>query len=143
MKLINMRRKEDLACAIEGVNMTREKEVELQKIADHMQPLVQTFESNLIEEINIEKQKQGLPTDAQSPEEEAEIQAKLDAELAAFQKAQQEKNKVQLESMVKTEKEKLVEKVEKETAADEKVEPKVEVVEEKPKKRGRKPNLNN
>lgn len=58
-------------------NMTREKELELQKVIDAMSPIVKDFKSKIRE--NIEKK--GHPTD---PKNEVELQLKLEEEYSEY-----------------------------------------------------------
>lgn len=83
MTIINMNSRENLATVIE--NMTPDKELELQKIADSLKPLVPDYESTAATEYALRRQKEGLPESPQSPEEEAELQKLIDAERAAHE----------------------------------------------------------
>lgn len=86
-------------CVIE---MTPQKEAELQKLADQMSPIVNNEESKTMSNFIIERLKQGLDPSPQSPEEEAELQKALDAEQLEKQKEFAEKNKAKEVILEKT-----------------------------------------
>lgn len=77
------------------LNMTPEKEGELQKIVDAMKPNNLLFKSKILEEDDVAKVKAGLPTGPQTPEEEKILQKKLDDEIAAFQAKEAHKHVAQ------------------------------------------------
>jgi hypothetical protein len=73
--------------------MSPTKEYELQKIADQLNPEVDNEESSTLKKFYSEK-----PDGPSSPEEEAKLQAELDAEV----KARQEKQKADSEKRLNT-----------------------------------------
>ena len=110
LELINSGSKENLAVVID--TMTPAKEYELQKISDQLRPEIDTNESGTLKDF-YEKH----PDGPQSPEEEAKLQAELDAEVIARQEKQKlesEKRLSDLKVAVEDEKPSFVEKVEEE-----------------------------
>ena len=90
MQVINLESRENLATVIE--TMTPEKEMELQKIADSLKPLVSDFESEALKEYTRKRLEAGLAASPESPAEEAELQKLLDEEQVAHQKKVTEHN---------------------------------------------------
>lgn len=88
------------------LNVDPEKEAELQRVINLIEPLSDGFESEVRKQMDKE-----LPNGPQSPEEEAEWDAKLQAEYKLWIEAQ-EKNRAEIES-------KLNKKKDKETITDE------------------------
>jgi hypothetical protein len=95
MILVNQNMKEHFSSVIH--EMTQEKEYELQKIGDQLKPLVEVEESEEKVKFQKERLEKGLSADPTSPEEEKELQAKLDAEIGARHEARKEQNKKRLE----------------------------------------------
>ncbi len=89
-KLVAMGEVDNIANGV--LEMTIEKEKELQKLSLQMRPISQEFESKVMEQWTKERLEKGLEPSPQSPEEEKELQAQLDAEMATFQKEHAEKN---------------------------------------------------
>jgi hypothetical protein len=85
--------KENMVCAIESINMDLEKEEQIQKIIDQMTPDDEDFVSLVEDEVSSDFI-EGTPETEKTPEMEAEYQAKLDKERAAFvKKAKAKKSK--------------------------------------------------
>ncbi len=124
-KLIQMGERDSIAMGV--LNMTPEKELELQKIADHMRPIPQEFESEAHKQWTINRLKAGLDPSPQSPEEEVEFQKILDVELEEKQKEYASKNLVRTQAITEVAHKKMPT-----------IEPEAPVVEEKvEKKKGR------
>lgn len=86
-------------CVIE---MTPEKEVELQKLADQMSPEISTDESVVLKKFMVDRLKAGMDPSPQTPEEEAELQKALDAEQLENQKKFSKTEKNEIKTEVKT-----------------------------------------
>lgn len=97
------------------VEMTPQKEVELQRLANQMQPVAIEAESGVLKKFTIEKLHKirtgdATSTSPETPEEEAELQKLLDEEQLEKQKQFSEKTEEQaknLEASVKKEVEKI------------------------------------
>ncbi len=134
-KLMEMGERENIAQGV--IEMTPDKERELQKIANHMRPIPAEFESEAMKNYLKERQEKGLDPSPQTPQEEAELQAILDAELRQYQA----EHKAKGETLVRPTKEVFVKPIEKvenlEVRTVAEVVPAVPEVQTVEKKRGR------
>lgn len=86
------------------IEMTPQKEAELQKLKNQMAPVALENESDVMKKYTIERLREGKDPSPQSPQEEAALQKLLDEEQLERQKkfsVQTEKQAAGLESMVK------------------------------------------
>lgn len=86
------------------VEMTPQKEAELQKLMNQMTPETSDGESSVLKSYQIDRLKQGLDPSPQSPAEEAALQKLLDEEQLEKQKKYTKKKKVEEREEVQTEK---------------------------------------
>lgn len=101
-KLVELGERDNIAQGV--IEMTPEKEIELQKIADQMRPIPQEFESEAQKQFQQERLKEGKSPFPESPEEEKELQKKLDDEMSKFQAEHKAKSDVRLEVLEATKK---------------------------------------
>lgn len=116
-KLMSMGERDNIAQGV--IEMTPEKERELQKIADNMRPIPTEFESDEMKKYTIERLEKGLSPSPETPEEEKELQERLDKEMKDYQAEHAKKNAERLKEPDET--------------------PEEEEPVEAPKKRGRQP----
>lgn len=98
-KIMGLDHPEDLALGV--VEMTPEKELEIQKLVDQSRPVEISNESEAMRKFIQDKREKGLPETPQSPDEEKELQKLLDEEMATKQKEAAEKIAEQLSGTTK------------------------------------------
>lgn len=76
------------------IEMNQGKEAELQKITNHLRPVPVEFESDAAKKWRVDRLKQGLKADPETPDEEAALQKILDDEMNAIQKEHKKKAEV-------------------------------------------------
>lgn len=98
-QLVEMQQRDHIAQGV--LEMTPEKEAELQKIGNLLRPVPQEFESEALKQWKISRMKENKNPDPETPEEEAQLQKILDAEIAALQATHKKKAEQRQETLEK------------------------------------------